>query len=132
MNIKRRGKIQTLERVVGQVGQDIKAMAEYFDGQLGGQAQAIYTNNIMLAAVIKHLGIDADVKAIVLELEAEAKARHEAAKEAQAAKQAELAVAKAVDTANANIKAQNDAAAKANTDLIEAIMKNGLPPETSA
>jgi len=100
MNIKKQSKIKTLERVVGGLGQDMKAMAEFFDGAQGELARSIYIQSITTAAIIKHFKIDNEIKTIISEIEAEFVAAEAKAKEAVLAKQA----ARAVEAANEGLQ----------------------------
>lgn len=101
-------KVRTLERVIGQLGQAVEAMAQFFDGSDTQLAQSIYNVTITQSAIIEHLECDEEIKTIIIRLEKEASERSERNKILQAEKAKEVAEIKAqealVNEANERIR----------------------------
>lgn len=113
-------KVTTLERVIGQLGQTVEALAQFFDGSDTELAQSIYNVTITQAALIEHLECDEEIKTIIIRLEQEATERATRNKLLQAEKAKEVAEIKAqealVNEANERIRHQEPQSATAEVE----------------
>jgi hypothetical protein len=73
------GKVKVHERLIKELGQTLTNVAEFVKGAMSQFGHTVYTLSIIQAALIEHLGCDAEVKAIVERVERERKERDEKA-----------------------------------------------------